>query len=34
MNNGIKMTVKILVVVMLPKFTKIGWGVIIECYEG
>ena len=33
MNNGMKMKVKILLIVMMAKF-KMGGGVIIECYEG
>ena len=34
MNNRIKMTVKILPIVMISTFCKNGVGVIIKCYEG
>ena len=34
MNNGMKMTVKILLIVMMPTFAKMGDGVIVKCYEG
>ena len=34
MNNRIKMTVKILLIVMMPTFAEMGGGVIIKYYEG
>ena len=33
MNNGIKMTVKILLIVMMLAFAKMGGGVIRKSYE-
>ena len=33
MNNGVKMTVTSLLIVMIPT-TFLKWGVIIKCYEG
>ena len=33
MNNGIKMVVKILLIVIMPTFAKTG-GVVMKCYEG
>ena len=34
MNNGMKMIVRILLIVMTPTFCSNGGVVIINCYEG